>query len=197
MGTKGVLFFKGNPTNHYYIKSNRLKCTRCKKVLPTSNFYKNKSMWHGFSNRCKKCDKKDTQSQWKRLASNPSKMWARLTSLVGTRKEKGEIHENHKIKFSKDEFKDWYNKIKKKCFYCEVSLEDYLKINHKFSGNFHKKVTKFGIDRKYNEKPYEFGNIALCCSHCNNRKGYIFNFKEFQSICNQFIKPKIKSFLNE
>ena len=197
MGTKGSLYFKGKPTNHYYIKSNKLKCTGCKKVLHTSNFYKNKNNWHGFHGYCKQCDRESTRSQWKRLASNPSKMWARLISLAGTRKEKGEIHVNHKIKFSKDEFKDWYNKIEKKCFYCEISLEDYLKIKHKLSGNFHNKVTKFGIDRKNNDKPYELDNIVLCCSHCNNRKGYIFNSKEFQSICNQFIRPKIKSFLNE
>ena len=85
--------------------------------------------FHGY---CKQCDRESTRSQWKRLASNPSKMWARLNSLTGTRKKKGELHKNHEIKFSKDDFKDWYKNIEKKCFYCEISLEDYLKIKHNY-----------------------------------------------------------------
>ena len=196
MGTKETLFFKGKPTNHHHIKSNKLKCNKCKEVLSTSNFYKNKSNWHGFAGQCKKCDKKNTESQWKRLGSNPSKMWARLYSLTGSRKQKGELKKQHEIKFSKDEFKTWYEKLEKKCFYCEITINDFLKIKQKFGSN-HSKVTKFGFDRKYNDKPYEFDNIVLCCSNCNNRKGYIFNSIEFKSICDQFIKPKIKSFLNE
>ena len=32
-------------------------CNRCKDFLPTEKFYKNRTNWNGYNNRCKKCMK--------------------------------------------------------------------------------------------------------------------------------------------
>ena len=75
-------------------------------------------------------------------------------------------------KISKKDFVKWYQKQKKRCYYCEI-LEEEIK-----PFKCWKKINRLQIDRKDNNKPYQKDNIVLACPVCNFIKGNYFTFEE-------------------
>lgn len=48
------------------------KCFKCETLLPITEFYKHKQMQDGYLNKCKKCTKKETSDNEKRLRQDPN-----------------------------------------------------------------------------------------------------------------------------
>jgi hypothetical protein len=84
---------------------------------------------------------------------------------------------------SKEEFINWYDSQKKKCYYCERTL---LQIQKDIYG--HNK--RFTIDRRDNSRGYELDNIVLACYRCNDIKGCYFTEQEMLEI-GKIIKKKV------
>lgn len=92
------------------------------------------------------------------------------------------LKRNIKVLISKEDFLNWYNKQKKVCIYCNRTLEEIKQdeVNNLLKGI--KEVRNIGVDRKDNNKGYEFDNIDLCCKRCNETKNNNFSYKEMLKI---------------
>lgn len=96
---------------------------------------------------------------------------------------------HHKKNFKLSEFREWFNKQKKVCFYCDITPDEYLskKIYKKYNAT--KNINRFTIDRKNSSINYIINNIVLCCPLCNYVKSYFFSAEEFKEISQKYIKP--------
>tara|TARA_Y100000294_G_C8521285_1_gene323001 strand:- start:625 stop:1236 length:612 start_codon:yes stop_codon:yes gene_type:complete len=187
-------FRKGKKTNAYYFSIGKRYCLKCKTIKSPSEFYKRKGNKQGLTSQCKICQKARQDLDLKKFGSQPIKMYQKMKfGTLGLRAKKG--HSQHKLQITKDEFIKWYNNQTKTCAYCELSIEEYIKIK-KHLNRFMQKVSRFGIDRKDNSLPYREDNITLSCSNCNRLKGYWFDEEEFKEIANKYIKPKLNKFLS-
>lgn len=96
----------------------------------------------------------------------------------------------HNIKFllTKDEFIKWYEKEDKKCFYCQMNIEDINKIDDSINN----RTRRLTIDRLDNFKPYKLNNIVLACYRCNYIKSDFFSKEEMLEI-GKIIRRKFKT----
>jgi len=87
------------------------------------------------------------------------------------------------IKISRKEklWDDLYKLDKKKCYYCGIKEEDFIRIWGKFYGG-KTRGQKLEIDRRDNEKGYTLENCVLSCSICNNAKSDKFTDEEFKKV---------------
>ena len=76
---------------------------------------------------------------------------------------------------------DLYKRDKKKCYYCGIKEEDFIRIWGKFYGG-KTRGQKLEIDRRDNEKGYTLENCVLSCSICNNAKSDKFTDEEFKEV---------------
>jgi len=68
----------------------------------------------------------------------------------------------------------------RKCHYCEIKEEDFLRIWKGFYGE--KRGRRLEIDRKDNRKSYNAENCVLACSVCNNAKSDKLSYEEFLKV---------------
>ena len=149
--------------NRELLKKGKRKCKSCQQILNISNFWKDKRNQGGLDTRCKDCCKARQRSEWKRFGSQPIRTYQKLQQLcLGIRSKKG--HSQHKLKITKDEFIEWFNRQDKNCVYCGLDLEEFVKVRKHF-GKLAQKTNKLGIDRKENNLPYTLDNIVLCCQN--------------------------------
>lgn len=85
------------------------------------------------------------------------------------------------------EFITWYSNAPRKCVYCEIPEELFIK-NEKFSRHFQFK--RLSIDKIVPEFGYRIDNIVLCCYLCNAVKQNILTFNEMFDVAQRYIKPK-------
>lgn len=90
------------------------------------------------------------------------------------------------------EFKIWYDKKDKKCFYCGLSEEVSQEIVYKgllksnrfpFKGKITRGVNRgywLEIDRKKPKGKYSHANCELSCYFCNNDKSDVFNAPQYR-----------------
>jgi len=82
------------------------------------------------------------------------------------------------------DFKEWFEKADKKCFYCEITEKEIQQLWKK-----HPKLTKskrgkvLEIERKEPNEPYDkISNLVFSCYWCNNAKTDTFTEEEFIKI---------------
>lgn len=63
------------------------------------------------------------------------------------------------------------------CHYCGAPVH-WMK--HGLKGS--KKTTASNLDRKDSTKPYEIGNVVVCCRRCNIGKNTLFSYEEWKEI---------------
>jgi hypothetical protein len=93
-----------------------------------------------------------------------------------------------------EDFKDWYEKKEKKCFYCGLTEEESQRIVHDgllrskrfpFNGEFSQGVNRaywLEIDRKNpNDNIYSREKCELSCYFCNNDKSDVFTAEEYKN----------------
>lgn len=82
----------------------------------------------------------------------------------------------------KDKLRDeLYERDGKKCYYCGIKEEDFIRIWGKFYGG-KTRGQKLEVDRRDNEKDYILENCVLACSICNNAKSDKFTDEEFKKV---------------
>ena len=82
------------------------------------------------------------------------------------------------VRFSKEEFSNWYKKQEKKCYYCGITSDKlYLLPKIRRSRNL-----RLSIDRKNNSLGYLLTNIVLACNLCNTVKTDILSEQEMLKV---------------
>lgn len=153
--------------NHIWENGIELKrCSECKEYLSLSCFTKNHKTWDKLFATCKKCTNKRRKHSLK-IACNS--VWKHLKGRV--KKDSNYLRRKVKIKFTEEEFKEWY-------------------LKRWFAGCV--------LDRIDNEGDYEFGNIHIITKAEHNKKQRQDMLKKYNIIepegmrycrnCNQ-IKP--------
>ena len=90
------------------------------------------------------------------------------------------------------EYKNWYIKQVKKCYFCGNDNETIKRYLEKIGEKITKQQNRLGIDRMDSSKGYLLDNLALACSICNSHKSDIVSAEDFKEIARDYIAPKIK-----
>ena len=132
---------------------------------------------------CKREEIKRYNPDWIYKPNLKQHLWNKLSSAKGHKKSKRATG----INFSKNVFFNWYDKnYNHKCYYCEISVEEYKK--RKIYLNYGLTAKNFGIDRKDSGKNYQLNNIAVSCTICNTVKSFVFEAEEFKEIAKKYIR---------
>jgi len=90
------------------------------------------------------------------------------------------------------DFKNWYTKTERKCFYCAITeseIKKLIKGNRIKTKRLATRGKSLEIDRKKpNEKYDKIDNLVYCCYWCNNAKTDEFSYEEFLEIGKQINK---------
>lgn len=92
------------------------------------------------------------------------------------------------LEITQEQFLNWYNNTKRKCFYCGIKEIDIRKAKYEFTMG--RIISRLTIDRKDSNKGYSLNNIVLACIFCNIAKSNIFTVKEMKEIGRKYIKNK-------
>ncbi len=113
----------------------------------------------------------------RQLQDHPSHVFSGL--------KKGAISRSIPLKWTKEEFCNWYPAQPRTCYYCGISVGRVSAKGMVASG--------ISIDRTDNDGPYSEDNCVLCCNRCNTIKGNIFTCDEMMFIGQYILKPKWQS----
>jgi len=119
--------------------------------------------------------------------------------LAITKNEK----QNDKLKMTLEEFVDWWNSVPDICEYCEIEIEDYLKIKDKCNLVENKTAAmkqlfmanSMTIDRIDSSKFYTKDNIVKACMICNCSKGSNIDYDDYKLIAKSVMKKLIAEIL--
>ena len=174
-----------------------IKCSSCGQLLPIDKFSKDRRSKSGRSCQCKTCRGKSNKA-WhlenrehvvefrKARALTPDGIWERLK---GHKKDSGV----RALIIDKEAFLSWYEKQKKCCAYCGMTLDDFAFVSRVM--NVQRKATRLEIDRMNSELPYQSGNLVLACRICNYHKSNFFTHEEFLRIGRTYLRPKFLAIL--
>jgi hypothetical protein len=197
-------------------------CTRCKRVLLTSEFHKNSRNKDGLHSYCKTCNKEKAAAHLK-----TDKGKATLSRAIDNgyyRFGKGAIPilkqgaKTRGIDFdlTAESLEAWWHNTPDKCFYCGITIEEYIEIRN-FIKNYtgdsfkivkfrrfyksskHQAIKWMTIDRIKNELGYSIKNIVKCCWFCNSLKNDFFNAEQMATISPKVIgelKSEIAKIIN-
>lgn len=130
--------------------------------------------YRSYCRKWKKNNPKKVEAKNERYKKSPEGIYQKLRS--------------EKRKISKAEFVKWYQRQKKKCYYCgELGKEIDGKIFRCW------KKGRLQVDRKDSSKFYEKGNMVLACPICNFIKGNYFTYKEMLILGKTIAKIKKSS----
>ena len=190
-------------------------CSKCKLKKKLNSFYNAKyESIDGKTSWCKVCILKQ-QSEYRKTdegkkklikrtklyrekikRENPKKfvnyqrLWRNSArGMYENLRKASKIRKKIKLLIDYETFNTWYNEQPKKCIYCEISLDKYLKIKKYLPVKTPRNYYKLTIDRKDSNIDYLIDNICISCGFCNYIKGYIFNFQDFKIISKKYIKP--------
>lgn len=151
-------------------RGNEKFCNSCNKWKPISEFRKDNSQSNGLSTYCSEC-KDLKRCDYGRTAEG---VWRILKK-------------RNKDICKKELFILWYKNQEKKCVYCDITEEDWIKL---YSEKHIRTAKRLTIDRMNNDLGYVLDNLALACYHCNFIKGELFNFNEMKELGQKYIKTK-------
>ena len=87
---------------------------------------------------------------------------------------------------NKTDFIKWYEDTEKMCHYCGAK--------EKFLKSIKKNKNMLTVDRKNNNVGYDLENICFACFKCNTLKNNFFTEREWQAICQTYIKPRFNEY---
>ena len=151
------------------------KCSKCERVKPMSEFYKDVARRDGLQSYCKICEK-----AWKNQnRKNNPKYQKRMKEYCKNRSQSihgkylayihAAKHRNRSFALSKIDFALL---VSSPCYYCGELQE-----------NFN------GVDRVNNDKGYTLDNCVSCCEMCNRMK-LTKSKEEFIMKCKQIIEKQ-------
>lgn len=145
---------------------------------------------------------KEKQHEFLKLAVVEQKLYSEIETILGVerkilsqwweelkpeREELSAIAQIWRKKCPKIEFEDfhkWYTTTDKKCFYCNITVEQIDELWNKYPNiTKRNRGKKLEIDRKEPNQTYEkTENLVFSCYWCNNAKTDTFTEKEFLKI---------------
>jgi hypothetical protein len=102
----------------------------------------------------------------------------RFDAVVGNATRKRRRIEAPGLNLARDRFLAWHDDQEKCCRLCGLPDTEVPKIGARTQVGH--ALRFLGIDRLTNDRPYEVGNIALCCYPCNKLKGNVFDDAEMR-----------------
>lgn len=138
-----------------------------------------------WSKKNKDLQKKYSKISYNRFKNTPSSIYKTIKGASVARKMP--------IKVSKKDFLLWYEKVEKKCHYCNLP-EKYCEIT---ANAINRNVRRLTIDRIDNNKAYSINNILIACYWCNQIKGRILSKKEMEIVGKLVIKSKWKEYVKK
>ncbi|WP_347275571.1 hypothetical protein [Candidatus Kuenenia sp.] len=177
-------------------------CARCGVEKPVVEFHKNSRNKDGLHSYCKTCNKEKAAKHLKTAKGKAalSRAIERAQDRGYYRYGKGAIPilrqgaQKRGISFelTAESLADWWNSQPDVCFYCGISLDEYLEIRDfilAYEGNNfelakfkrfyrspkHQSIRWMTIDRIHNEQGYKVENIAKVCLICNSLKSDFFD----------------------
>ena len=151
-------------------KDGKKLCSKCKQWKPLNEFYKDKTKKSKLKPCCGQCNR-DGRNNY---GGTVGAIWPRLKR-------------RNKHICTRELFILWYNNQNKKCVYCDITEENWLRL---YGSKYPKKIKRLTIDRMNNDLGYVLDNLALACYHCNFIKSDFLNFDEMREIGQRYIKPK-------
>ncbi|MBO6261356.1 MAG: hypothetical protein J6N95_01950 [Bacilli bacterium] len=173
------------------------ECACCHRLLPTSSFTRNKRNKDGLHSYCKECNKEKARQY------NLSKGKDYLEKYLNKQKESGYYRYGHgafanmkksaakrnvDFELTEEELKEWWLNTADSCFYCDSTIEEYIKIRdfvlsycgtnelinyikeHVYNKQIYRRIKTMTIDRVDSFGPYSVENIVKSCWICNSLK---------------------------
>ena len=173
------------------------KCSSCKELLSLGSYSRDQRGQGGRSSQCKACrgksnkrwhsENREYASEYRKArALTPDGIWEKFKSQKTGSGVRSLI-------LDKEIFLSWYEKQKKCCTYCGMTLDDFAFVSRVM--NLHRKATRLEIDRMNSELPYQSGNLVLACHICNYHKSNFFTHEEFLRIGRTYLRPKFLAIL--
>lgn len=173
------------------------KCIKCKKEKNKADFNKNpynKDRLHSYCKECLRDTQKEffkkhnfkNQGEYVRYKAEKDIIKYIFDTLIISSKRR-----NIKVNFCLSEFRKWYNKQEKQCYYCNLQEKD-IKKNIKLMPR--KNVKRLTLDRLDCKKEYELTNLVLSCLRCNQIKSNFFTEREMKEIGQFYVKKKWKNY---
>lgn len=155
-----------------YCKKNKQKLKRKHKIYSKLYYLKNKTKIDKINKQyAKEHPEKMKRYRHKFIKNNPDiYLWNSVRNRCN--------HNKFKLKITREEFLNWYNKQKKICVYCNLKEENWLKTKDSLT----KLYKRLQIDRKDNTKGYSLNNIVLACPRCNITKSDFFSYKQMRKV---------------
>lgn len=155
-------------------------CLDCRRLLPATKehfgtYINPRTRRKTVTDRCSSCLRKRREYS-QRWLQTPEAQWVKLKSHRGA----------HNVLINKEAFVQWYKSKPRKCAYCDLPeiLLRYV------PDLLNSQTFSLSIDKIDSSRPYEIGNLGLCCRRCNQVKSNFFTASEMREIGQKVIKPK-------
>ncbi len=172
------------------------QCSKCKKEKNKVEFHNNPYNKDGLHSYCKECIKLTQKEFFKRhnfksqYEYYKNKQKKDIVKYIFDSLKISSKQRKFKVNFYLSEFRIWYNKQPKQCYYC--GLEE-INIKKNIDLMPRKNVTRLTLDRVDSSKDYELKNLVLCCLRCNLIKNNFFTKTEMEEIGQFYVKKKWKN----
>lgn len=194
-------------------------CARCTLEKELSEFHANSRSKDGLHSYCKTCNKEKAAAHLKtdkgKIALNRAISKAQDRGYYKYGKgaipilRQGAQKRGISFELTAESLESWWHGQPDACFYCGISLDEYLKIRDFIlsykGGNFeinkfkrffrspkHQNIRWMTIDRINNDKGYEIENLVKSCWICNSLKNDFFDGNCMKLIAADII-AKLKS----
>lgn len=166
---KGLIVKK--PKINYSLLTHKI-CNKCGKEKDISLFHKykvgNKVYFRGTCNECWHGQIVKLKSEYS--YKNPIYFFFSLRAAA--------IKRNLEFSITKNDFVEWWQNQKRRCFYCKRYFDD-IQLD---GDRLNKRLRRLTVDRVVNKLGYTINNIVLCCYRCNSIKSDYFNKDEMLKI---------------
>lgn len=144
----------------FWANPNYQQCTDRKQSRTVFRFEEG-NLLHG----CRRCRLMYEPHGPQNLACTVCERYNALEAAAKARVEKGRPG----INLSRTEFAKWFwGQLPRECTYCSIP-EAVVELMDYTTDTDHR-IRRLGIDRVDNRRPYELGNVTLCCAPCNGLK---------------------------
>lgn len=194
-------------------------CARCGEEKPFSEYHKNSRSQDGLHSYCKTCNKEKAAAYLKTVKGKDAikraiknaqdRGYYRYGKGAIPILRQGAKKRGISLNLTAESLESWWNNHPDFCFYCGISLGQYLEIKDfilSYKGNNfeinkfkrfyrspkHQRIRWMTIDRIHNDQGYEPDNMAKTCWICNSLKSDFFDGDQMKLVAPNIIS-KLKS----
>ncbi len=213
-------------------------CPKCKTEKPFTAFPKNKSSKDGLYTYCKECHYailktyqqsnreaiKKSVKKYQQTDRGKASIRAAIKKITDagyylhgygaiSRIKQGAKKRGLTVSLTEEEYRNWWVTTEDRCYYCNSSLNDYMKIKDEilkydgnnydilkykifFRSNIQRQIDKMTVDRVDNNIGYDLHNIVKACWICNSLKGDFFSAEDMKILSPKLIGQLQSDLLN-